>query len=159
MPLGKAKGLRQGTDEHSRMRASRVAASLASGLLVGLGVASLVGVPHLVGAASIPALISNAFTFWGLLFGGFAAVVAAGLTFAILNRNRRRVAFVGRAVAGVALAVFAAATISLIATWGFSPFTLEGMWIYPLAIATTIGAIVLLRPRRSPGIWDEPEGS
>lgn len=63
----------------------------------------------------------------------------------------------GRMIAGVALGVFAAATIMWIGMWGFSPFSLEGMWIYPLAIVTMIGS-VMLRPRRA-GPWDEPPGA
>lgn len=126
------------------------------GIVAGLTVASLIGIPQLVGPWSILKLIYNAFTFWGILFGAFAAVVSASLAFAILNRREPRTARWGRIIAGVTLGVFAAATIQWIVMWGFSPFSLEGLWIYPLAIVTTVGSIVLLRPRRARGVWGEP---
>lgn len=137
------------------MRARRVAASVAVGAVAGLIVAGLVGIPRLAGPANVAAFISNAFTFWGVVLGGFAAPVAAGLTFAILNRRDRKTSRWGRVVAGAALAVFAAATVWWIAMWGFSPFSLEGSWLYALAIVTGIGSLLLLRPRR-PSQWDEP---
>jgi uncharacterized membrane protein YcjF (UPF0283 family) len=136
----------------------RVVVSLIVGVVVGLVVASLVGIPRLTGPASIAALISNAFTFWGLVMGAFAGAVGMGLVFAVLNRRDRNTSRWGRRLAGATLALFAAGTISWIATWGFSPFSLEGLWIYPLAIMTTIGSVILLRPRR-PGAWDEPPGA
>ena len=64
--------------------------SLVVGGLVGLVVAGLVGIPHLVGPANVASFVSNAFTFWGLVFGTFAALVTAGVAFAILNRRERK---------------------------------------------------------------------
>jgi hypothetical protein len=140
------------------MRTRRAITSVVVGATVGLTVASLVGIPRLVGPASIPALVSNAFTFWGLLLGAFAGVTATGLTFGILNLRDRKASRWGRVIAGVTLGVFAAATIWWIGMWGFSPFSLEGLWIYPLAIVTTVGSVILLRPRRA-RLWDEPPGA
>jgi hypothetical protein len=137
------------------MQGKKIVASLAVGLAAGLTVASLVGIPYLAGPASIPALLSNAFTFWGVFFGIFTALLAAGIVFAILNRRERTLSRWGRWIAGVTLVVFAVATLWWVAMWGFSPFSLEGLWIYPLAIATAAGAIALLKPRR-PRMWDEP---
>lgn len=140
------------------MQARRVALSLVVGAVVGFVVAGLVGIPRLVGPASLVSFLSNAFTFWGLVFGTVAAVVTAGVTFAILNRRDRKVSRWGRIVAAVALAVLAAGTWWWIVMWSAPLFTLEGLWLYPLAIASTAAAVTLLRPRR-PGAWDEPPGA
>lgn len=126
---------------------------------MGLTVASLVGIPYLVGPWSLPALLSNALTFWGLVLGGFTALVTTGLTFAVLNRRDRRKSRWGRVIAGVGLAVFTLGAFSIAPMWWFPPFSLEGLWIYPLEILTAVGAVVLLLPRRSRGVWDEPPGA
>jgi Kef-type K+ transport system membrane component KefB len=130
--------------------------SLVVGVVVGLTIASLIGIPQLAGSWSIPKLVANAFSFWGILFGGFAAVISAGMTYALLNRRDRTRSRWGRIVAGLALALLAAATVLWIVAWGFSPFTLEGMWIYPVEVTTAVGWFLLLRPQRAGSLWDEP---
>ena len=133
----------------------RTGLSLAIGAIAGLVVAGLIGVPRLVGPATLDSFVSNAFTFWGVLVGSFVAVATAGVIFAFLSRGDRKRSRWGRVVAGLALGGFAAGTILFIATWAPSPFSLEGLWMYPLALTTTVGAVMLLR-RRRPGAWDEP---
>lgn len=126
---------------------------------MGLTVASLVGIPQLVGPSSVGALLANAFSFWGLVLGGFAALATAGISFALLSRRDGKASRWGRTLAGLTLAVFAVGTLLFGAPWGFpSPFSLEGLWFYPLVLATTVGAVLLLR-RRRPGFWDTPPGS
>lgn len=137
------------------MQARRTLVSLVVGAVVGLVVAGLVGIPRLAGPWNVSSFVSNALTFWGLVFGTFAALATAGVTFALLTRRDRKTARWGRIVAGVVLAVFAAGTWWWIVMWGFSPFTLEGLWIYPLAIVATLGSLLLLRQRR-PNAWDQP---
>lgn len=137
------------------MRLRAWVACIAVAAVSGVTVASLVGIPQLAGPASIPALLANAFTFWGIIFGVFAAALAGALTFALLNRRQRRASRAGRVIAGVVLAILAAATISWIAMWGVGPWTLEGVWIYALAISAALASFVLIRPRRA-GPWDDP---
>ena len=93
-------------------------------------------------------------TFWVALFGGFALLVVAGAAFAWLNRGHRRAAW-GRRFVGVVLAVFSVGTILWIVMWGFTPFSLEGLWIYPLAIVTAVVSFILLRSRRR-SAWKQP---
>jgi hypothetical protein len=137
---------------------ARVGVSIAVGLLTGLFVASLIGIPRLIGPANVQAFLANAVTFWGVLFGTFAALVGAGLVFALLSRREPRRSKWGRRISGLALGLLSVATISWILMWGFSPWTLEGLWIYSLAMAASAGSFVLLRPRRK-GVWDEPPGT
>jgi hypothetical protein len=136
---------------------ARAGVSIVLGLLTGLLVASLIGIPKLIGPASMQAFLANAFTFWGVLFGTFAALVGAGLVFALLSRREPRPSKWGRRISGLALGLLAVATIWWILLWGFSPWTLEGLWIYSLAVAASAGSFALLRPRRK-GAWDEPPG-
>lgn len=139
------------------MRAGRTVASLTVGVVAGITVATLVGIPLLRGPAGLVSLLSNAFTFWGFVLGGFTAVASFGIAFAILNRRNPRTARWGRRIAGLTLAVFAAATMWWIYAVGApSLWTLEGLWMYPLVLLTSLLAIALLRPRRSRGFWDEP---
>jgi hypothetical protein len=146
----------EGTDKLYDMRKDRAAVSLAEGAVVGLTVASLVGIPQLVGPWSIGALLGNAFSFWGLVLGGFAAVTTAGISFALLNRRDRKASRRGRTLAGITLAVFAVGTVVFGTPYGFpSPLTLEGLWFYPLVLATTAAAVLLLR-RKRPNFWDQP---
>lgn len=127
------------------VRLRRALASLFVGAMVGLTIASLVEIPRLVGPWNIRELVANAVNTWGIFFGGFAAVVSGGMTFALLNRRLPRASRWGRAIAGVALGALAILTMWIITAWGIPPFSLEGMWIYPLAILPAIAAFALLR--------------
>lgn len=140
------------------MQARRAVVSLVVGGIVALVVAGFVGIPQLVGPANIGSFIANSFTFWGLLFGAFAGVATAGVTFAILNRADRKTSRWGRLAAGITLALLAAGTWWWIVMWRASLFTLEGLWMYPLALAATLSSFILVR-RRRPDAWEEPPGS
>jgi hypothetical protein len=134
---------------------ARVGVSIAVGLLTGLFVASLIGIPRLIGPASVEALLANAFTFWAVLFGTFAALIGTGLVFALLARREPRRSRWGRRIAGLTLGLLALATILWILMWRSSLWTLEGLWIYSLAIVATACSVALLWPRGR-GVWEEP---
>lgn len=136
----------------------RLGASVSIGALVGVFVAALFGIPALSGPWSVAALLANAGTFWGGIFGGFAGLATTGLVFALLARRDRRASRWGRYLAALVLAVLSFATTMWIVMWGFTPFTLEGMWIYPLAILPAVAAYLLLRRKRV-RFWDEPPKS
>jgi hypothetical protein len=134
---------------------ARAGVSIVLGLLMGLLVASLIGIPRLIGAASVEAFLANAFTFWGVLFGTFAALIGTGLVFALLARREPRRSKWGRRIAGLTLGLLALTTILWILMWRFSLWTLEGLWIYSLAIVATAGSVALLWPRGR-DVWVEP---
>lgn len=136
----------------------RVVVSLIVGVELGMVVASLVGIPRLTGPASIAALISNAFTFWGLVMGAFAGAVGMGLVFAILNRRDRNTSRWGRRLAGATPGTVRCGDHFMDRDVGVLAVLSRSLWIYPLAIMTTIASVILLRPRR-PGAWDEPPGA
>lgn len=142
-------------DNLQRTRTRCVVVSISAGAVVGLSAACLMGIPRLVGPWTIPALISNAFSFWGFVVGAFAAVITATVTFAVLSRDSANPSRWARRFAGATFLLLAAGTWLWIAGWRVSPFTLEGLWIYPLASASTASAVFFLRQRRS-GFWGEP---
>ena len=129
----------------------RVAIAAMAAAAAGLTVSTLVGIPFLDGPAGIASLLENAFTFFGIFFGSFAAVGTFGLTLMVGNRRRRGLAQLGRALMILTFGVLGLLTWWYIAMWGFfSPFTLEGMWIYPLALIPSALAIWLIwAPRRA----------
>lgn len=116
----------------------RVLKAVLVGLVVGVAVAAAVN--------SVPWW--DPFRFWGLFFGSFAGVATFGLA---LHRHERgattRIA-IGRWIAALTLLVFGGLVASWIVMWDLSPFTLEGAWIYPLALLPLIVAGMLLKPRR-----------
>ncbi len=108
----------------------RVAVALVVGLAVGMTVTALSNA-----ALYQPFDVAwppNFSGFWGRVYGSIAAVVSFGLALVLLNRRVPRVARVGRAIAALALGLFGLAVAWWIAMWGFSPWSLEGAWIYPL---------------------------
>jgi hypothetical protein len=135
----------------------RAGISLLTGAVGGLLVAAAVGIPHLEGAASASSLISNAFSFWSLFFGSFAALAVAGLTFAVLNRGEPQRSRWGRWFAGLVLVVFATGLIWWIVAWGTPLTSQEGAWMYSLAAFVVVAAVLVVRKRR-PNLWDEPPG-
>jgi L-asparagine transporter-like permease len=136
----------------------RAFTSLLVGAVAGLLVASAVGTAlNITKPAGIDDLISNAFSFWGIFDGTFAALVAAGMTFALLNRHEPRKSRWGRWLAAITLGIFAAGLIWLIVGLGVPPLTPEGEWMYPLAALLIVAAVLVLR-RRRPNFWDEPPG-
>ena len=75
---------------------------------------------------------------WGAVYGTLAFFATFGLTLAILGRRRQR-------RLGALLLCVAAALLSLGAwwfvSWGTDLFSLEGAWLWPLAIAATVVAV------------------
>lgn len=124
-------------------------ASLA-GLIVGTGVWAAVN--------SVPWW--DPWGFWGFFFGVPAAVTTFGLSLMLLARGRRVLEAAGRWTAVVVLVLFG--LVVLLGPYGAiyqSPFSLEGMWIWPLALAPLILAswlIWLPRRKRRPGPWGAP---
>jgi hypothetical protein len=86
--------------------------------------------------------------FWGLLYGSFAGVVSFGIALWLSSRRFSRAWKVGRLIAATALGVFGLGVASWILMWGVSPFSLEGAWIFPLAVIPLIGAVALFRSFR-----------
>lgn len=146
----------------------RVAIAAIAGAAAGLTVSTLIGIPFLRGPAGLASLLENAFTFWGIFFGSFTAAGTFGLALMVLNRRTRGLARFGRALVILTLGVLGVLTWWWIAMWGFfSPFTLEGMWIYPLAMIPSALAIwMILAPRRMRKLrasgridWTQPPSS
>lgn len=99
----------------------------------------------------------TAFEFWGVFYAAFATPVVFGLTLAFLNRAKpprsSRARSVGLLIAAIASGAFSFLVWQTVVVWRVDPFTLEGMWIYPLAISTTALTIFLaqrFRHRRRP---------
>jgi hypothetical protein len=92
--------------------------------------------------------------FWGLVYGSFASVVTFGLALWLLNRRVSRPSRIGRLIAAIALGLFGFAVVWWIVMWHFSPFSLEGAGIYPLAAVSLIGAAALFRSLRRSGAAD-----
>lgn len=85
---------------------------------------------------------------WGRLYGSVTVVLVFGLVVAFTARTRKGVT-IGLRTAASVTGLFGAATIWWIIVWRLSPFTLEGAWIYPLAIVSISLSLFLGRePRR-----------
>ncbi len=82
--------------------------------------------------------------FWGVVYGSFAAVITFGLTLWRLGRGRKH-ARAGRVIAVVALGLFGLAAAWWIVMWRVPLASLEGAWMYPLAVVPLIAAIALVR--------------
>jgi hypothetical protein len=87
--------------------------------------------------------------FWGLLYGSFATVVSFGLALWFFSRRRSRASRMGHLIAALALGLFGLAVVWWIPVVGApSLFSLEGSWIYPLAVIPLIGSAALVRSFR-----------
>jgi hypothetical protein len=86
---------------------------------------------------------------WGILYGVLAFIAAFGLTLiAIGRRHQRRIGMVALALS--AAAVSAGAWFFVIG-WGISLVSLEGAWLWPLAILSTVVALAsLFKATRAP---------
>lgn len=119
-------------------------------LVVGLGVWAAVN--------SVPWW--EPFRVWGLFFGSFAAVVTLGLFLMLLAGKSRRLRSLGRWTAVATLVVFGMlVSFGPYGAFAHSPFSLEGLWLYPLGITPLVAAawlIVAPRRRLRPRLWDTP---
>ena len=86
--------------------------------------------------------------FWGVFFGSFVTVVAFGIVSAVTSPTKEG-AFIGRLLAGIACFLFAGLVVSWIVAWGVPVFSSEGMWMWPLGVASAVAAVLLFRMRRS----------
>lgn len=93
-------------------------------------------------------LEQDPFGFWGSLYGSFTALTSFGLALWLLPRARPSSRRWGRYIAAGTLILFGLMVVAWIVAWGFTPFTLEGMWIYPLATVPLVGAWLILRRKR-----------
>lgn len=109
-------------------------------------IASLVAVGF--GLSIIAVSEESWWRFWGSVYGTFATVLVLGLALWVLNRRRRGASTLGRRVVIVTLTVFGLAVSYWVVLWGFSPFTLEGLWIYPLAAVPLALAFLMVLSRR-----------
>jgi peptidoglycan/LPS O-acetylase OafA/YrhL len=100
--------------------------------------------------------------FWGLFFGGFTVALTFGISLWAFDRRSPHGSSIGRKIVIVTLTVFGLLVVNWIAMWGFSPFTLEGAWIYPLAIVPLATVVILLWQKRRGGgrdaLWSRPPG-
>ena len=130
----------------------RVAAAALVGLFVGAGIWGAVN--------SLPQWDPRGF--WGLFFGGFAAVATFGLTLMLLSRHARRLRLIGRWVSIATLVLFGLLVCFFpYGAFSHSPFSPEGLWLYPLGLSPLIVAVWLVwapRWRARPGPWDAPSG-
>ena len=143
----------------------RFVAATVVGLIVGAGVwagvNSALGAGPWKSAGSSPSW--DPWGFWGLFFGGFAAVATLGLTLMALGRHSPRVRVIGRWLAIATLLLFGL-LISFGPYGAFSQplFSLEGAWLYPLGLTPLLLAGRLLwspRSKHRPGAWDAPSPS
>lgn len=89
------------------------------------------------------------FGFWGAVYGALAFLAALGITLAGLGGGVQR--RLGRLVLALSAGLLSAGTWFYI-SWGISPLTVEGAWMWPLAVGSAILAVVAmvsaLRPER-----------
>jgi hypothetical protein len=78
--------------------------------------------------------------FWGLLYGSLSAVIAFGLALAFTSRSSRS-GKVGWVIAALTSAIFGGLVVTFVVAWRLSPWTLEGAWIYPLAVLPLAGSV------------------
>ncbi len=101
--------------------------------------------------------------FWGWVWAAFVTPLTFGLTLWTFNRARARGSRLARRIVMGTLTLLGLATTYWIALMGGgSPFSLEAMWIYPLAIVPL--AIVAFmfafrrRSKREGFLWERPPG-
>lgn len=131
---------------------------------------------HIIGPVVVTLVVAAAFgisivavsdhnwwRFWGSLYGSFTTVAVFGLALWGFNRRRGRPAQIGRRILMGTLTLFGLAVAYwIVLMGGGSPFSLEGMWIYPLAIVPlAIVALMFASRRRSKreGLWERPPGA
>lgn len=124
-------------------------------VLKALVVALIAGLAVVVPINSVPWW--EPFRFWGLFFGSFAALFVFGLALWFFGRRTRRAGLAGRYFAAFVGTVFGALITMHNVAWGMPLTSLEGMWLWPLAIVPFVLVFLILRPaRRKRSVWDEP---
>lgn len=114
-------------------RHSRLSTVTVSGL-IGLGVASAVAL-----------IVSRVIEFqvlgpWGVLYGTLAFIASFGIAMAVSGRRR-----LGWGAVAIAAGALAAGAWWWVVAWDIAPFTLEGAWLWPLAMVSTFAAMAALR--------------
>jgi peptidoglycan/LPS O-acetylase OafA/YrhL len=84
--------------------------------------------------------------FWGLVFGSFAMTLSV-LGVLALSLDARRKGMSLNAMAGV-LGILGTGAACWIFAWRVPPFTLEGAWLYPMAIVLLVSAVLVKRRGR-----------
>jgi hypothetical protein len=88
---------------------------------------------------------------------GFVPLFAASW---VLLRGNPRTRAAGRWLGAATLTLLAAAAFYWISFAGVVPWSLMGLWTYPLALLSLVGAVMLVnprfRPRRSADLWSQP---
>lgn len=106
-----------------------------AGSMTRLVIASVVG---LAVAAAVGVTTQTVFrSWWGWIYGGLALAGSFGLTLAITGPGRR----IGSALIAVAASILAAGAWWVIIGYQVPLATLEGAWLWPLAIASTLAAL------------------
>lgn len=113
-------------------------------LLLGIAVGVVVGL-----AAGAAFELNETFGWWGAVDGGVAGVTVFLI---VLGRGRHAmVRTVARWFLVAVLAVVAAALLWWNIAWGVEPWSLEGMWLWPLATAVLGGLVLAVRAALSSG--------
>jgi hypothetical protein len=120
--------------------------------------AVLVGLPFAISVGAVSE--ESSWRFWGVFFGGFLMALTFGTTLWVSGRKRPRLARIGRVIVLAVLLVFGLGTANWIYMWGVPLFTLEGAWMYPLAIVPLSTVVVLVLAKRhaskSDFLWTRP---
>ena len=138
------------------MRRGRVVVAFLIGCVVATAVIVAVNVP-VYHFGNWPDHPREYFGFWGVLFGFFAGAFAFGIALALLRREvtphaddepsqiepgRKKV---GLLIAAIVAGLFGLLVTSFNATWGVPLTSLEGAWLWPLAIAPLVISALLIR--------------
>ncbi len=123
---------------------------------VAASLAVALGAPFALTAAR--ASEGGSWQFWGWVWAAFTGALAFGASLLIQSRRSPRAATVGRWIVMATLTVLGLVTLAWIIAWGLSPFTLEGLWIYPLALGP-LGTVAFMfasrrRSKREGFVWD-----
>ncbi len=110
--------------------AARVVLAAAAGAAVGLAVA--------IGSSSV-LMEADVVGPWGTVYGILAFLAAFGITLATLARGLQR--RLGILAVGISSGLLSAGAWFFIIGWAVPPTTLEGAWIWPLALISSVAAV------------------
>lgn len=113
-------------------------AGVGKGLALGLAVGVVVGL-----AAGAAFEVGEPLGWWGAVDGGLAGIVVFLIVLARGRRAGMRVVARWLLVAVLAIVAFAVAWWNV--AWGVQPWTLEGMWLWPLATVVLGGLVLAVR--------------